>query len=95
MTENLISSNASPPETFSAFYSFGEKIDNNTYINLPKEAYEGFKYIYSLTEKKKCKAEAIHKERRHGIQILKLWFHLNSLILEVLNPGMLQNLLKH
>ncbi len=59
----LISTNNSPSETFDAIESFGEKVRSNTYINLPDKAYRGFKYIYSLAEKKQCKAEVTHKEK--------------------------------
>jgi hypothetical protein len=59
----FVSTNDSPPETFNALESFGDKVKNNTYINLPEKAYKGFKYIYTLTEKKQCKAEVSHKEK--------------------------------
>ena len=59
----FVSINDSPKETLDALYFFGNKIQKQSYVNLPDKAYAGYRYIYKLAEKKQCKAEIIHKEK--------------------------------
>lgn len=50
--------------TSDAFVYWGKSIKENTYTDLPDKAYCGFKYVYSLMEKKKCRSELIYKNEQ-------------------------------
>ena len=47
--------------TNTAIFDFAKSIKTDTYTNLPKKAYDSYKEIYQIVQKKNCQAELIYK----------------------------------
>ena len=47
--------------TSKGFLDFARSIHDNTYTNLPKKAYDSYKSIHDIVQKKQCKAELVYK----------------------------------
>jgi hypothetical protein len=59
-----ISTLDSPKEAIDSFLYWGESIQKESYVNLPDKAYEGYKFVHNIIEKKQCKAEITYIDKQ-------------------------------